>query len=135
MKIKYFILLMALSLLSPAMAGSESCTDCHTDESIMKSLVEAPKLKGMNAKGAIGPAGTLSPVKPDAYYKRYHVDKALLEKDPHLLEGCTPCHKGDGKEMDKDDAHKGVVKRPSSDLKTCGKCHDDVTKSYENSLH
>jgi len=126
---------MALVILPPAMAGSESCTDCHTDESIMKSLVEAPKPKGAHAQGTMGPEGAFPLVKPDTYYKRYHVDKALLEKDPHLLEGCTSCHKGDGKALDKDEAHKGVVKRPSADVKTCGQCHGDIAKTYGNSLH
>ena len=135
MKIKCFLLVMALVILSPAMAGSESCTDCHTDESIMKSLVEAPKPKGADAQGAMGPQGPFPLVKPDTYYKRYYVDKALLEKDPHLLEGCTSCHKGDGKALDKDDAHKGVVKRPSADMKTCGQCHSDIARTYGNSLH
>ncbi len=135
MKIRYFLLVMMLLILSPAVVGSESCTDCHTDESIMRSLVEAPKPKGNRTEGAIGPAGLPPFIKPDVYYKRYHVDKTLLEKDPHLLEGCTPCHGGDGKALDKDDAHKGVVKRPSADMGTCGQCHGDITKTYEKSLH
>lgn len=126
---------MAFIVLSPVMVGGESCTDCHTDASIMRSLVEMPKQKAGMAAGLIGPQGPYPLVKADTYYKRYYVDKALLEKDPHLLEGCISCHKGNEKATDKDDAHKGFVKKPSADLKLCGKCHDDVTKPYENSLH
>lgn len=135
MKIRYLLVVMALFVLSPAIVGSESCTDCHTDESIMRSLVEAPGPKGSIVQNAIGPAGPGPLIKPDTYYKRYHVDKALLKKDPHLLEGCTPCHKGNGKASDKDEAHKGIVNRPSADLKVCGQCHDDITNPYMYSLH
>lgn len=37
--------------------------------------------------------------------------------------------------MKKDDAHKGVVKRPSDNLRTCGLCHKQIAEKYAKSLH
>ncbi|MEN6319798.1 MAG: multiheme c-type cytochrome, partial [Syntrophaceae bacterium] len=135
MKIRYFLVVMTFLMLYPATGGSESCTGCHTDESIMRSLVEMPEPKGNASRGAIGPAGPPSAIKPETYYKRYYVEKAVLDKDPHFAGGCVPCHKGNSKAMDKDEAHKGVLRRPSADPKTCADCHDDIARSYRNSLH
>jgi hypothetical protein len=49
--------------------------------------------------------------------------------------GCAFCHGGDEAGMKKEAAHKGLVKRPSDDLKICGRCHGDIAKRYEKSLH
>ena len=113
MKFTYFLIFIMLFAAYSAAGNNESCIECHTDESIMKSLVEIP----------------------DTYYKRYYIDKVILDKDPHFGGGCIPCHKGDRSSTDKEKAHKGVEKRPSADLKVCGDCHDDIAKTYQNSLH
>jgi len=63
------------------------------------------------------------------------VDAGLLGKDIHLGRGCSVCHKGNGDAQDKDEAHKGMVKRPSDDLETCGKCHGKISATYGTSLH
>ncbi len=68
-------------------------------------------------------------------YKAFFVSKGIVDKDPHFQEGCSSCHLGDEKAKDKSQAHKGVVKRPSDNLKTCAKCHEETTKTYANSLH
>jgi len=49
--------------------------------------------------------------------------------------GCAFCHGGDEAGMKKEAAHKGLVKRPSDDLRICGRCHGDIAKRYETSLH
>lgn len=49
--------------------------------------------------------------------------------------GCAYCHGGDDAGMKKEAAHKGLVKRPSDDLKVCGRCHRNVTERYQHSLH
>jgi len=68
-------------------------------------------------------------------YKAYLVDKGLIGNDPHFLEGCGSCHFGDEKAMTKEKAHKGFVKRPSDNLKTCENCHGGIAKTYKDALH
>ena len=68
-------------------------------------------------------------------YKGYVVDGDLLKKDPHLRMGCRLCHKGDEKGQGKEAAHKGMIKRPSDSLKSCGMCHRQITDNYSKSLH
>jgi thiosulfate/3-mercaptopyruvate sulfurtransferase len=119
-----------------AAGNNESCIECHTDEAIMKSLVEMPDTKGnAGSNTAIGPTGLSPLIRSETYYKRYYIDKVILDTDPHFGNGCTSCHKGDEKSTDQEKAHKGIVKKPSADLKICGNCHDDITKTYGNSLH
>lgn len=59
----------------------------------------------------------------------------MLASDPHFADGCSSCHKGDEKALDKIAAHKGLVKRPSDNLAVCGRCHDTIAKNFRNSLH
>jgi len=68
-------------------------------------------------------------------YLGYVVDKSLLKGDPHFGMGCKFCHKGNEKEGSKEAAHKGIVKRPSDDLKTCSMCHKQIADNYSKSLH
>ncbi|RPJ58862.1 MAG: hypothetical protein EHM12_07435 [Dehalococcoidia bacterium] len=68
-------------------------------------------------------------------YKTFFIDKKLIGDDPHFLEGCGSCHFGDEKARVKEKAHKGVIARPSEDLKTCGRCHEGIAKTYKDSLH
>jgi thiosulfate/3-mercaptopyruvate sulfurtransferase len=68
-------------------------------------------------------------------YKGFLVDKNLLTKDPHFLEGCVSCHGGNEKALKKETAHKGKVSRPSDNLTLCGKCHGEIAKTYKSSLH
>ncbi len=130
----YTTILAVLFLLVawPAAASDETCTLCHTDESILESLVTAPKT---DARTGIGPAGTARTTTPAAHHKAYLIDKALPDKDIHFANGCTFCHKGDGKASDQEKAHKGVVKRPSRNPGACGDCHGDIAKAFENSPH
>lgn len=124
---------MFLFLSTPfVVANDEGCIQCHTDESSLQMLVNIPKLENISG---VSPAGEITSVKPDTYYRRYLVDKKALNKDPHFENGCVFCHKGDAKSIDQETAHKGIVKRPSADLKLCGDCHDDIAKTYSNSLH
>jgi nitrate/TMAO reductase-like tetraheme cytochrome c subunit len=130
-----FATLFAIFLLFLACAGSastESCIQCHTDESILKFLVELPKMKPHTG---VGPAGPLAVISPETYHRRYLIDKALLDTDPHFMNGCSSCHKGDDKSIDQDKAHTGIIKKPSADPKTCGECHSDIAKVYQNASH
>ena len=68
-------------------------------------------------------------------YLGYVVDQALLKGDPHFGMGCKFCHKGNEKGSGKEAAHKGLVKRPSDNLKTCSMCHKKITDTYGKSLH
>ena len=68
-------------------------------------------------------------------YLGYVVDGELLKKDPHFKMGCLLCHKGNPKEESKEAAHKGLVKRPSDNLRSCMVCHKKITDNYAKSLH
>jgi hypothetical protein len=68
-------------------------------------------------------------------YKGYLIDSTLLDKDPHFANGCEFCHKGNAVGETREEAHQGLVKRPSDNLKTCTMCHKKITQTYEKSLH
>lgn len=68
-------------------------------------------------------------------YLGYVVDQELIKKDPHFRMGCVFCHKGNAKEMNRDAAHKGMIKRPSGNLRACIACHKKITDNYAKSLH
>lgn len=68
-------------------------------------------------------------------YRGYVVDSALLKSDRHFQMGCKLCHKGNDKELSKEAAHKGLVKRPSDNLSACAFCHKPITDNYAKSLH
>lgn len=68
-------------------------------------------------------------------YKGYLVNKDLIDGDPHFLQGCTSCHKGDDKARNRETAHKGMIARPSDNIAVCAECHESTAKSYKTSLH
>ena len=65
----------------------------------------------------------------------YVVDKETIETDHHFEYGCSFCHEGDADGVTKAEAHKGMVKRPSDNLDTCGVCHEVIAATYKLSLH
>jgi hypothetical protein len=74
--------------------------------------------------------------RPMCWSMRTVVSSAPSSKgDPHFRMGCRLCHKGDEKGQGKEAAHKGMIKRPSDSLRTCGRCHKQVADSYSKSLH
>ena len=133
MKVVNLLLAVFLILLAcPASGDNESCIQCHTEESILESLVSVPKVT--HPRG-VGPAGPPITVTPKTYYKRYLIDKTVLSKDPHFANGCSFCHQGDEKSTDQEKAHKGIIKKPSADLKVCANCHGDITEAYQGASH
>lgn len=127
--------LLALLVVLPvwtAFGANESCIECHTEESILESLVSVPKVTPYRG---VGPAGPPTAVTPKTYYKRYLIDKSILSKDVHFANGCSFCHQGDEKSTDQEKAHKGVVRKPSADLRVCGNCHGDITETYRDASH
>jgi hypothetical protein len=68
-------------------------------------------------------------------YKGYVVSREALTSDVHLLMTCSQCHQGNDQVMRKDDAHKGLVKKPSDQLATCGLCHKETAATFSKSLH
>jgi hypothetical protein len=132
MKLTKLLGILLLLLPCPVLGSNESCIQCHTEDAILDSLVSAPKTE---APSGVGPAGPPAAVIAKTYYRRYLIDKDTLSKDPHFVNGCSSCHKGDDKSTDQDKAHKGIVSRPSADLKTCGGCHGDASGAYQNASH
>lgn len=129
------LLLVTLFLLPtwwPAFGANESCIECHTEEAILESLVSVPKTAPPNG---VGPAGPPTAISPKTYHKRYLIDKTILSKDVHFANGCSFCHQGDEKSTDQEKAHKGIVKKPSADLKICANCHGDITETYQGASH
>ncbi|MCX7966390.1 MAG: cytochrome c3 family protein [Syntrophorhabdaceae bacterium] len=63
------------------------------------------------------------------------MDKDIVNNDIHFSQGCSICHKGNPTTMEIENAHIGIVKKPSSDLKACSDCHDDIVKKFKDSLH
>ncbi len=74
-------------------------------------------------------------VPPESQYKAYLVNPRLIDVDPHFANGCASCHRGDEKAASREKAHAGLIKRPSSNITICGRCHDDIAKVYKDSLH
>ncbi|QTA92434.1 multiheme c-type cytochrome [Desulfonema magnum] len=68
-------------------------------------------------------------------YKGFLVDKNLTDEDEHFAQGCGFCHKGNENAHNKEDAHKGLIKRPSDDVNVCGECHYEIADRYKTSLH
>lgn len=132
MKSVYLLVLFAFLAIQAAAGTDESCVQCHTDDLILQSLVDVP---GQFKLSGICPSGAPPVVSSETYYKRYLVDKTIIEKDPHFMNGCVSCHKGDAKSDDHEKAHKSIIKRPSADMKLCGDCHEDIVKTYGSSLH
>ena len=132
MKFATLFAIFFLFLNCAVSASNDGCIQCHTDESILESLVTIPKIKPQTV---IGPAGPPVVITPKAYHKRFLIDKTLLDKDPHFINGCSSCHKGDEKSIDQEKAHTGIIKKPSADLKICSDCHGDITKAYQSAPH
>ena len=54
----------------------------------------------------------------------------------HGQKGCTDCHEGTAGNLPKEQAHEGLVARPSEDPNgVCADCHADVMAKVQNSLH
>lgn len=132
MKFAVLFAIFLLFLTYPAAGSNEGCIQCHTDESILESLVAVPKI---GPQTGVGPAGGPTTIIPKTYHKRFLLDKTILERDPHFINGCSSCHKGDEKSIDQEKAHIGIIKKPSADLKACSDCHGDITETYQSAPH
>ncbi|HPJ94964.1 MAG TPA: cytochrome c3 family protein [Deltaproteobacteria bacterium] len=63
------------------------------------------------------------------------MDTLLLADEPHVTQGCDTCHKGNNQAETKEEAHEGMIARPSDNLDTCMECHEDVSTTYGKSIH
>ncbi|NDV19838.1 hypothetical protein GO013_10440 [Pseudodesulfovibrio sp. JC047] len=68
-------------------------------------------------------------------YKGFVVSREAVKDDPHLAEGCSSCHAGDESASTREDAHTGLVARPSDEPERCAECHPDISENYSKSLH
>ncbi len=63
------------------------------------------------------------------------VDNSFLSST-HGQFGCTACHQGDARAVDKDAAHVNLVSRPSDSTDVfCGGCHAAIMEKHKASLH
>ena len=117
---------------APVANNESSCVKCHTNETLLKKLCR----KQTPAQSA-GERRTEAsrPVSAEAFYRGFLVNGKLLEKDPHFEKGCSFCHNGNEAGLDKDSSHKGLVTRPSDNVKTCGQCHPIIAYDFNKSLH
>ncbi len=61
-----------------------------------------------------------------------------IKADQNHSFSCTECHGGNNSSSEADKAHVNLIKRPahpSSMAATCGKCHQEQTKEWQNSSH
>jgi hypothetical protein len=71
----------------------------------------------------------------EAWEKVYVEDAAFLAS-VHNWQGCISCHGGVDGAMDKETAHQGVVRDPTSDPdKVCAGCHSTEVEMASTSLH
>jgi thiosulfate/3-mercaptopyruvate sulfurtransferase len=68
-------------------------------------------------------------------YRGYVVDPALLKSDRHFQMGCRLCHQGNHQAFTKEEAHKGLVKRPTDNPTACALCHKPIADHFVKSLH
>jgi hypothetical protein len=74
----------------------------------------------------------VAPLEP---WEKAIIDGELFPETVHGQIPCQDCHSG-VQSADKEEAHTGLVARPSDDPETfCGECHPDVVALAEYSLH
>lgn len=72
---------------------------------------------------------------PLEVWEKVLVNAETLLTDVHGYIPCTQCHGGQNVD-DKDAAHEGVVRDPSTDaIAACGDCHPDIAPYQDDSLH
>jgi len=132
MKFAVLFAIFFVYLTCAASASEVGCIECHTYEPVLEALVTVPTVAPQTG---VGPTGGPATMIPKTYHKRFLVDKTVLDKDPHFINGCSYCHRGDEKSIDQEKAHTGIIKKPSADLKACSDCHEGITKSYQDAPH
>jgi len=74
----------------------------------------------------------VAPLEP---WEKVLVNYEEFSQTIHGKQTCIECHGGQPA-ADKEQAHTGLIASPSLDAQTaCGACHQDITTSYETSLH
>lgn len=106
-----------------------TCEGCHTDLDHLK-LVYSPD----TAAPAGGCGGTAPHYEP---YERVYMGGSGYEAFKGSVHdmACTKCHDGVDYEHEKDKAHVGLIKHPSTEYEErCGKCHEE-TNNFSKNLH
>jgi cytochrome b subunit of formate dehydrogenase len=105
------------TLESPAHADTQ-CAECHTNITVEHKSALPAELR----------------LEPDAVCAQCHGMAAKqLPKSVHADNSCKSCH-GPAHKVDKA-ADSGARLSALGQLKTCGKCHDEVMAGFENSVH
>lgn len=74
----------------------------------------------------------MAPLEP---WEKVLVDAVEYAGDVHAEIECVECHGGQAS-MDKETAHVGITRNPSSNPEElCGVCHDEIAPMFANSLH
>lgn len=74
----------------------------------------------------------MAPLEP---WEKVLVDRESFPATVHGLIACIDCH-GGAQSPDKEIAHEGMVRNPSSDyLKSCGSCHPNIVANAVHMLH
>lgn len=74
----------------------------------------------------------MAPLEP---WEKVLINYEAFSKDIHGLKPCTDCH-GGVQSADKDEAHSGLIARPSEgENNVCKDCHPNIAETYKDSLH
>ena len=107
-----------------------TCEGCHTDYEHLK-LVYTPD----TAAPAGGCGGTAPHYEP---YDRVYLGGSGYDAYKGTVHdmACTKCHDGVDYESNKEKAHKGLLKHPSTEYEErCGKCHATITANFTTNMH
>jgi len=113
--------------------GTEhSCEECHTDYDRLMEVYTPDSVTVDTVYGVAVPHY-------ESYERVYMSGEGFdaFKASGHYPLGCTGCHHGDSKSIDKDSAHSGdFIKHPSLLYEEkCGTCHKEITDNFTTSIH
>lgn len=116
----------------PDKVPRESCEGCHIDYALLQEVFSPDTVAP--AGGCGGEAPHYEP------YDRVYMGGSGYENfrsSGHYRIGCTGCHNGTDKTLDKELAHSGdFIRHPSMYYEEkCGTCHGSITDNFTTSIH